>query len=71
MAIMDRLRPGQRLYPRDLRFFWDSLAKQGFGGTLLAPKASSPPDYAKIVAERVRQLLESPAPAIGVRDTDP
>jgi mitochondrial fission protein ELM1 len=71
MAIMDRLRPVQRLYPRDLRFFWDSLAKQGFGGTLRAPKASSPPDYAKIVAERVRQLLESPAPAIGVRDTDP
>ena len=27
MAIMDRLRPAQRLYPRDLRFFWDVARK--------------------------------------------
>ena len=29
MAIMDRLRPGQRLYPRDLRFFWDCARRAG------------------------------------------
>ena len=69
MAVRDRLRPGHRLYPRDLRFFWDALAKEGFGGTVDAPKASSPPDYAKIVAERVRRLLDWPPQATADRDT--
>jgi len=68
MATMDRLRPGQRLYPRDLRFFWTALEKEHFGGSLEAPEASSPPDYAEIVAERVRRLLESPLPARAGRD---
>lgn len=62
MAAMDVLRPGKRLYPRDLRFFWATLQEQGFGGTLEAPKASDPPDFAALVAERVRQLLEQPLP---------
>jgi hypothetical protein len=62
MNVMDRLRPGQRLYPRDLRFFWAALRQEGFGGTLDAPKASNPPDYAALVAERVRRLLAQPAP---------
>jgi hypothetical protein len=57
MDVMDRLRPGQRLRPRDLRFFWAALREEGFGGTLEKPKASSPPDYAELVAERVRRLL--------------
>lgn len=61
-SAMDRLRPGKRLYPRDLRFFWAALEQQGFGGTLDAPKASNPPDYAAIVAERVRRLLQQPRP---------
>lgn len=60
-AVMDRLRPGRRLYPRDLRFFWEALENAGFGGTLEAPRASAPPDYSTIVAERVRQLLGQPA----------
>lgn len=62
MAIMDRVRPGRRLYPRDLRFFWAALEQQGLGGTLEAPRASDPPDYAAIVAERVKQLLGQPLP---------
>ena len=61
-GLMDRLRPGQRLFPRDLRFFWAALKEHGFGGTLLAPRASSPPDYSALVAERVRRLLEQPPP---------
>jgi hypothetical protein len=70
MGVTDRLRPGQRLYPRDLRFFWSALEEQGFGGTLEAPKASRPPDYAMIVAERVRRLLEHPhLRATGARDS--
>lgn len=70
MSVMDRLRPRRRLYPRDLRFFWAALEREHFVGTLEAPKASNPPDYAKIVAERVRPLLESPRPATADRDTD-
>src|SRR5207302_4835207 len=27
MRAMDRLRPGRRLYPRDLRFFWAALER--------------------------------------------
>jgi uncharacterized protein len=67
--VLDRTRPGQRLYPRDLRFFWDALKQQGFGGPLDAPKASTPPDYPQMIAERVRRLLEQPArPATSGRD---
>ena len=62
MSAMHRLRPGRRLYPRDLRFFWAALEKEGFAGTLDQPKASSPPDYAEMVADRVRRLLERPLP---------
>jgi hypothetical protein len=70
MAVADRLRPGKRLYPRDLRFFWAALEEQGFGGTLETPRASTPPDYAMMVAERVRRLLEPAAgPAKVGRDT--
>jgi hypothetical protein len=69
-AIMDRLRPGRRLYPRDLRFFWAALKKEGFVGTLEAPEASDPPDYAAIIAQRVTQLLEQPLPqATDARDS--
>jgi hypothetical protein len=71
MGVMDRLRPGKRLRPRDLRFFWAALREEGFGGTLDAPKASDPPDYAELVAERVRRLLAQPAPpATNGRDSD-
>lgn len=57
MAVMDSLRPGKRLYPRDLRFFWTALRNEGFAGTLDDPHASIPPDYPAQVADRVRQLL--------------
>ena len=61
MAVADRLRPGKRLFPRDLRFFWASLAEHGFGGTIDAPHASDPPDFTAQIAERVRRLLKPPA----------
>ncbi len=69
MSVMDRVRPGQRLYPRDLRFFWAALEKEGFAGTLERPKACNPPDYAHLIAERVRRLLESPPQATAGRDS--
>ena len=61
MAIADRLRPGRRLYPRDLRFFWASLREHGFGGSVGEPRASDPPDYTAEIAERVRPLLKRSA----------
>jgi mitochondrial fission protein ELM1 len=70
MAVTDRLCPGRRLPPRDLRFFWASLEEHEFGGTLEAPRAARPPDYTELIAERVRRLLEQPPPpATGARDS--
>jgi len=70
MATADRLRPGKRLFPRDLRFFWASLEEHGFGGTIEVPLASDPPDFTADIAARVRRLLNLPAePAKAGRDT--
>ena len=60
MAITDMMRPGKRLYPRDLRFFWASLAEHGIGGTVTQPRASNPPDLTAEIARRVRRLLKLP-----------
>ena len=69
MAVADQLRPGERLHPRDLRFFWAALREHGLGGTVDAPAASDPPDFTAEIAERVRQLLElPPGPAKADRD---
>lgn len=70
MALMDRLRPGKRLFPRDLRFFWAALKANGFTGSLEEQRASAPPDYAAMVADRVTQLLAQPRPpATDTRDS--
>ena len=70
MAATDRMRPGKRLRPRDLRFFWDSLREHRFGGTIDAPRASDPPDFTAQIAERVRRLLKLlPEPAKAGRDS--
>jgi hypothetical protein len=70
MGISDVLRPDKRLYPRDLRFFWAALSELGYGGTLDEPRASEPPDYTAMIAERVRRLLKlTPRPATAVRDS--
>ena len=67
MAVADRIRPGKRLFPRDLRFFWASLADHGFGGTIDEPLASHPPDYTAEIAECVRRLLKVRAEPAKVR----
>lgn len=70
MAAADRVRPGKRLHPRDLRFFWASLEEHGFGGTVEVPLASDPPDFTADIAARVRRLLGlSPQPARAGRDS--
>ncbi|MEO8547218.1 MAG: ELM1/GtrOC1 family putative glycosyltransferase [Sphingomicrobium sp.] len=60
MGLADRLWPGRRVYPRDLRFFWVALEKNGHAGTLEKPSAAALPDLAAEVALRVIQLLEQP-----------
>ena len=60
MAAMDRLRPGRRVRPRDLRFFWAALDEQGLGGTVERPRRAEVPDLAADVASRVRRLLDEP-----------
>ena len=70
IAAADRLRPGKRMRPRDLRFFWASLKEHGFGGTIDQPKASDPPDFTAEIADRVRRLLNGPpGPATTDRDS--
>jgi mitochondrial fission protein ELM1 len=69
IKVADALRPGERLYPRDLRFFWAALNKQGIAGTLERPKRTNIPDYAQLIADRVRQLLEQP-PRQATNDRD-
>jgi mitochondrial fission protein ELM1 len=72
MAASDRLRPGKRLFPRDLRFFWASLKEHGFGGTIDSPRASDPPDFTTETAELVRRLFEPPLEqARAARDSAP
>ena len=62
MGVMDRLRPGKRLYPRDLRFFWAALEENGFGGNARRAQGKPAAGLCRLVAERVRRLLEQPAP---------
>ena len=70
MTVMGHLRPGKRLRPRDLRFFWASLREHGFGGTIDEPRASDPPDFTADIATRVRRLLKlPPEPARAGRDS--
>jgi mitochondrial fission protein ELM1 len=57
MGIMDRLRPGRPVHPRDLRFFWRELERRGMAGTVTDPRSGTPPDVLSAAAEKVRQLL--------------
>jgi hypothetical protein len=60
--VMNLLRPGHPIYPRDLRYFWRALESQGLAGILERPLAGEMPDMAILAAERVRQLLARQAP---------
>jgi hypothetical protein len=58
MRLADRLRPGKRVFPRDLRFFWAALDADGLVGTLEQPCGGPVPDLAAMIADRVRGLLQ-------------
>ena len=56
-GLMDHIRPGRPVHPRDLRFFWKELDRQGLAGTLDRPVHGSIPDVEAIAADAVRRLL--------------
>jgi uncharacterized protein len=55
MDFVDRLRPGRRMRPRDLRFFWRGLREHGLVGT----NFREIPDLTRIVGERIQELLSA------------
>jgi mitochondrial fission protein ELM1 len=57
MSLLDRLRPGRRVPPRDLRYFWEALEDDSLVGTVDAPRGGGPPDVNGTVAKRVEALL--------------
>lgn len=57
MAMLDRLRPGAALFPRDLRRFWAELERRGLAGTVEQPRAGAMPDVLADTARRVRAML--------------
>jgi mitochondrial fission protein ELM1 len=63
MALMDRFRPGRRVYPRDLRFFWRELEREG-AGTIEHPRSGMARDPTAAVVQRVRLLLAAPARSV-------
>ena len=58
MRLMDRIRPGKRVYPRDLRVFWKGLRDLHLIGTIQHPVQGSVPDVMAEVVERVRRLID-------------
>lgn len=57
MSLLDWLRPGAAVYPRDLRRFWAELGRKGLAGTVEQPRAGTVPDVLGETALRVRAIL--------------
>jgi len=57
MSVMDRLRPGHRAYPQDLRFFWRAIAGLGVGERLARPTLSGEEQLRQVV-KRVQALAD-------------
>jgi mitochondrial fission protein ELM1 len=56
IAISDQFRPGRRLYPQDLRFFWRALAEVGINERIGNPRISTD-QLMQSVLDRIRPLL--------------
>ena len=54
--LNDRLRPGSRIYPQDLRFFWRALADIGISDQLARPRTSTN-EVLTAVTARIRSIL--------------
>src|SRR5206468_10978511 len=59
MSLTERVRPGRRMHPRDLRFFWEALDNDGLIGTVAEPRGGRVPDLNRIVATRVKAVLNA------------
>jgi hypothetical protein len=57
-GISDELRPGRRIYPQDLRFFWSALSDIGVGETLALPRTSTDAQVRQVL-KRVQPILEA------------
>ena len=57
-AGADALRALGLAKPRDLRLFWDNLARLGIGGTVEAPRATHMPPLLDEVADRIDRMLD-------------
>ena len=57
-ALNDVLRPGRRLYPQDLRYFWRALNEVGVSDQLSRPRTSTEAVITMIL-NRVRPILKS------------
>jgi mitochondrial fission protein ELM1 len=57
MDVFDAVRPGQGLYPQDLRSFWRALAQIGIGEQLALPRTSTGEEMRRIL-DRVRPILD-------------
>jgi hypothetical protein len=56
-AIADKLRPGGRVYPQDLRFFWRALGEIGVGEQPNVPRSSAR-EQMREVLRRVRPIID-------------
>ena len=56
IAISDQFRPGRRLYPQDLRYFWRALAEVGINERIGNPRISTD-QLMQSVLDRIRPLL--------------
>ena len=57
MGALDLLRPGRRIYPQDLRFFWRALEEVGVTETLAKPR-TSPKEVMADILGRVDRIVE-------------
>ena len=57
IAINDAIRPRQRLYPQDLRYFWRALKEVGVSEQLAKPRTSTK-GMMQMVLKHVRPILE-------------
>ena len=58
IGMLDAIRPGRRIYPQDLRFFWRALHEVGITDDPAKPQTSTS-DVMCMVMDRVRPILGS------------
>ena len=58
IGLFNSLRPGKRLYPQDLRFFWRALFEIGIGEEPSLPRTSTE-EQLKQILDRVRPIVEA------------